>query len=64
MRQQNKKEEPERLQIGDTIQCRDEEDMVDTMQVLEKEGIHTDFRYELNGEKGLWLIVEGVERLK
>lgn len=49
-----------RLQVGDTIKCKDKDDMVDTMQALIKEGIDTDFMYEKDGEKGLWLIVTEV----
>lgn len=45
------------LQAGDTIKCHDKEDMVNTMTELEKEDIHTDFLYEKDGVKGLWLVV-------
>lgn len=31
------------------------EDMIKTMNELEKENIHTDFLYEKDGEKGYWL---------
>lgn len=48
------------LQIGDTIKCADAEDMINTMHDLEKEGITTDFMYEKDGEKGLWLVVERI----
>ena len=46
------------LKVGDTIKCRDTEDLVETMKELQDNGIETDFLYEKNGEKGLWLIVE------
>ena len=39
------------LKSGDTIKCFDTEDMIKTMNELEKENIHTDFLYE----KGYWL---------
>lgn len=52
-------QEPE-LQVGDWIECRDKEDMVDAFQSLMDEDIETDFRYEHNGVKGLWLEVIAV----
>lgn len=45
------------LKAGDTIKCADKEDMVNTMMNLAKEDIETDFLYEKDGEKGLWLEV-------
>lgn len=48
------------LQVGDTIKCHDKEEMVDLMTELEKENITTDFMYEKDGEKGLWLVVERI----
>ena len=42
-------------QSGDTIKCSDEEDMIKTMNELEKENIHTYFLYEKDCEKGYWL---------
>lgn len=48
------------LQVGDTIQCHDADDMIRTMTELEKENITTDFLYEKDGEKGLWLVVERI----
>lgn len=50
-----------KLKKGDTIQCRDKDDMVDTFMNLAREGIDTDFMYEKDGEKGLWLVVVGIE---
>lgn len=51
-----------KLKIGDTIQCSTSEEMVDLMTTLVKEGIDTDFRYEKDGEKGLWLeVIEVME---
>lgn len=43
------------MKIGDTIKCADAEDMIETMYALAKEGIETDFMYEKDGVKGLWL---------
>lgn len=48
------------LKVGDTIQCHDADDMIDYMQALLSEGIDTDFLYEKDGKKGLWLIVTEV----
>jgi hypothetical protein len=45
------------LQVGDTIKCHDKEEMVQLMTDLEKEDIHTDFLYEKDGVKGIWLVV-------
>lgn len=45
------------LQIGDTLECSDVEDMINTSEILAKENIMTDFMYENNGKKGYWLIV-------
>lgn len=50
-------EEKTILQTGDTIQCSDVEDMIDTSEILAKENIMTDFMYEKDGKKGYWLIV-------
>ena len=48
------------LQVGDTIKCHDKEEMVNLMTELEKENITTDFMYEKDGVKGLWLLVERI----
>lgn len=48
------------LKIGDTIKCSSKAELVEIMTTLEKENIHTDFIYEKDGHKGLWLIVEGI----
>ena len=45
------------LHVGDLIGCRDKDDMADTSRALAEEGIETDFVYEKNGIKGLWLEV-------
>lgn len=50
-----------KLNIGDTIRCRDKDDMVDYMMALAKEGVETDFQYEMKGRRGYWLVVTGIE---
>lgn len=45
------------LQVGDTIKCTSSDDAIDTMQSLAAEGVETDFLYEKDGQKGLWLEV-------
>lgn len=49
------------LRVGDTIECHDQDDCIRTMMELEHEGVETDFLYEKDGEKGLWLEVEKVK---
>lgn len=49
------------LRAGDTIRCHDKEDMVNHMMALQKKGIETDFVYEKNGKKGLWLVVTRIK---
>lgn len=46
-----------KLKIGDTIQCVDADEMIDTHTRLAVQGIDTDFVYEKEGEKGYWLEV-------
>ena len=46
--------------VGDTIHCLDKDMCVYLMQQLLKEGIETDFLYEKDGVKGLWLEVTEV----
>lgn len=43
------------LKPGDTIKCHDVDEMIELMQELEKEDIHSDFLYEKDDVKGLWL---------
>jgi hypothetical protein len=45
------------LKVGDTIKCANKEDCVNTMTELAKCGVETDFLYEKDGKKGLWLVV-------
>ena len=40
---------------GDTIKFSDKEELICVMNKLEKEGYITDFLFEKDGEKGLWL---------
>ena len=55
-----RKNEQLKLKIGDTIKCHDAEDMIFTSAELYETGIYTDFLYEKDGEKGLWLeVVKG-----
>lgn len=49
------------MNVGDTIKCKDPKDMVDYMYALNREGIETDFLYEKEGEKGLWLEVVKID---
>lgn len=43
------------LKKGDTIKCSSSDEAVDLMHTLDLEGYNTDFLYEKDGEKGLWL---------
>ena len=52
------------LQVGDTIKCSDPEEMVDYMYTLNREGIETDFMYEKDGERGLWLEITKIRNRK
>lgn len=49
------------LKVGDTIECSDNDDMVKTFMLLAEQDIMTDFLYEKDGKKGLWLIVEEIK---
>lgn len=53
-----------KLQIGDTIKRHDKNDLVHTMYELQAEGIETDFLFEKDGEKGLWLRVKKISKSK
>lgn len=51
------------MKKGDTIKCHDKEELVEVMCELEKEGYRTDFLYEKDGQKGLWLqITKGIRK--
>lgn len=45
-------------EVGDIILCTGQEDMLQVMTDLAKQGIFTDFMYEKDGMEGFWLIVE------
>lgn len=51
-----------KMNIGDTIQCNNAEDVINTMLELSKSGIETDLLYEKDGVKGLWLEIISVEQ--
>lgn len=48
------------FKVGDTIKCHNKEEMVEISCALAREDIITDFLYEKDGERGLWLTVEAV----
>ena len=48
---------PNKLNVGDTIKCSDKVEAVDIMTALAQDNIETDFLYEKDGERGIWLIV-------
>ena len=50
------------LKVGDTIKCHDADDLINTMKDLAQEGIETDFVYEKDGQKGLWLEIVEVKK--
>ena len=50
------------MNVGDMIRCHDKREMISMMQDLQGMGITTDFVYEKDGEKGLWLEITKVER--
>lgn len=47
--------------IGDCIKCHDKSELIRIMGELAKQGMFTDFREEIGGVKGLWLVVERIE---
>jgi hypothetical protein len=49
------------LKVGDTIKRADKEDLLNTHNDLALNGVYTDFLYEKDGEKGLWLEVKSVK---
>lgn len=50
------------VKIGDTIKCKDSEEMVQYMHELQDNGIETDFLFEKDGERGLWLLVTKIKQ--
>lgn len=51
-----KKNQP-KLNVGDTIECRDADDATRMSKELLEAGIYTDFLYYKDGKRGLWLEV-------
>lgn len=49
------------MRVGDTIKCNDADDLIKTMTELAKEGIETDFVYEKDRMKGLWLEITKIK---
>ena len=49
------------LKVGDTIKCADKDDLVETHNILQRQGYNTDFLYEKDGKKGLWLEIKKVK---
>lgn len=47
------------LKVGDTIKCRDANDMIDVMNDLAKHGVETELLHT-GGEEGFVLIIEEV----
>lgn len=45
------------MKVGDTMECANAADMIETMYELNRAGIETDFLYERDGKKGLYLQV-------
>lgn len=51
-----KKNQP-KLNVGDTIECRDADDAIRMSKELLEAGIYTGFLYYKDGKRGLWLEV-------
>lgn len=49
------------LQVGDTIQCGDADNAINTIKDLAENGVETDFLYEKDGVQGLWVEVKEVK---
>ena len=45
------------MKPGDTIKCTNKEVLLTTHNELTLNGVYTDFLYEKDGKKGLWLEV-------
>lgn len=48
-----------KIQIGDLIKCRDKEDAGGVAETLNNLGYIWDFVFEHNGEKGIWIEIQG-----
>ena len=53
---------PNKLNVGDTIKCSDKAEAIMIMMALEDDGLETDFLYEKDGQKGLWIEVTGIQK--
>lgn len=49
------------LQVGDIILTHNKKDMLKWHERLSAEGYDTEFQYELDGVKGLWIVITGNE---
>jgi hypothetical protein len=49
------------LKVGDYIKCHDKYEMAALTETLAADGIETEFEFEKDGVKGLWLQVVEVE---
>ena len=45
------------MKVGYTIKCAYKEDLLNTHNDIALNGVYTDFLYEKDGKKGLWLEV-------
>lgn len=54
---EKKKQRVPLLKKGDTIKCSDKDEAAEIGDELCKLGINWDFCYELNGEKGIWIMI-------
>lgn len=51
------------ISVGDTIECLDADDAIDSMTELAKLGIETDFLYKKNSVEGIWLRVVKIDEV-
>lgn len=45
------------MKKGDTIKCKDEDDLIETHRKICALGYECDFLYKYKGQKGLWIII-------
>ena len=50
------------LMPGDTIKCHDADDAAQVHEDLCRGGYETEFIYEMDGVKGIWIEIKGKER--
>lgn len=48
-----------KIQIGDLIHCRDKKDAGEVAETLGNLGYIWDFVFEHNGQKGIWIQIQG-----